>query len=167
MATDEVEIVEAFHTGRTADASSLLFEYMAATEAEAGRSVPASIDGLPASLRAECVAPATHFRPPGTVLLALGETEPVGCVGIRALGPVRAEIQRLWVRPLWRGHGRGRALMAAAHAHAERNGIEEVVLDVMPSRQRALDFYRSLGYVDTDPYTDEQHPMVCLRHVLG
>jgi hypothetical protein len=47
-------VMSALAPGRADDAAALVFEYMAATLAEAGRPVPASIGDLPAVLEREC-----------------------------------------------------------------------------------------------------------------
>lgn len=146
--------------------SGLLFEYMAATEAAAGRPEPAVVGQLPGVLRAECADPVTAYRPPGELFVAAADGAYLGCVGVQLLDPTRAEVKRLWVRPAHRGSGTARLLMAAAHDHARRRGCGETVLDVLPSRSGAIAFYRRLGYVDADPYTEVREPMVLLRRPL-
>jgi len=47
-------VLSAFPVGRESDALTLVFEYMAATQAETGRPVPSDIAELPAVLRREC-----------------------------------------------------------------------------------------------------------------
>ena len=158
-----VTIADAFTTGRGSDAGQLVFEYMAATQSEAGRGDVDEIGQLPSILSSECIDPRAAYPPPGTVFLALHGEEPVGAVGIKLLLLGRAEIKRLWVRPPARGVGVGRLLMAAAHRHARNSGISELFLDVMPSRPHVVDFYRRLGYVETEPFTEEIIPMIYLR----
>ena len=63
-----------------------------------------------------------------------------------------AVIKRLYVRPTHRGHGVARALMNHAHHHAARHGIDRLVLDALPARASVIDFYRRLGYTETEPY---------------
>jgi GNAT superfamily N-acetyltransferase len=63
-----------------------------------------------------------------------------------------AVIKRLYVRPTHRGHGIARALMNHAHHHAARHGIDRLVLDALPARASVIDFYRRLGYTETEPY---------------
>jgi GNAT superfamily N-acetyltransferase len=63
-----------------------------------------------------------------------------------------AAIKRLYVRPTHRGHGIARALMNHAHHHAARHGIDRLVLDALPARASVIDFYRRLGYTETEPY---------------
>jgi ribosomal protein S18 acetylase RimI-like enzyme len=134
-------------------AQGLVFEYMAATQGEAGRAVPASIDQLPDVLHAECTNLASAYQAPGALLLAYHDTEPIGCVGlIPTPPPGTIEVKRLYVRPAHRRAGAARLLMHHAHSHANRHGFTRLVLDVMPTRTHVIDFYRRLGYTETKPY---------------
>jgi GNAT superfamily N-acetyltransferase len=58
----------------------------------------------------------------------------------------RAEIHGLVVEDEFRGHGIGRALVAAAEAWARRRGCTTLRLLSNVIRERAHDFYRDLGY---------------------
>jgi hypothetical protein len=60
-----VAVVSAFPAGRGSDAAALVFEYMAATQAETGRPVPADSGELPAVLQRECDSLHDVYRPPG------------------------------------------------------------------------------------------------------
>jgi ribosomal protein S18 acetylase RimI-like enzyme len=72
------------------------------------------------------------------------------------------------VRPAHRGEGIARDLMTVVHEHAARRGITALILDVLTSRVRAISFYRSLGYTDTEPFpTPSPLPMVYLRRPVG
>jgi GNAT superfamily N-acetyltransferase len=146
-------------------AQALVFEYMAATQGEAGRAVPASINELPEILHAECTNLATAYHAPGALLLAYHDTDPIGCVGLKPtplLGTI--EIKRLYVRPAHRGAGAARLLMHHAHSHATRHGFTRLVLDVMPTRTHVIDFYRQLGYTEAEPYIVEgPWPMIYME----
>jgi ribosomal protein S18 acetylase RimI-like enzyme len=153
-------------TGRQLpDAQALVFEYMATTQREAGRTVPASIDQLPGVLRDECTDLATAYQPPGTLLLAYQNHEPIGCVGLKPLPPPGTiEVKRLYVRPAHRRGGAARMLMHHAHRHAANHRFVRLVLDVMPTRTHVIDFYRRLGYTDAEPYPAEApDPMIYMQ----
>jgi ribosomal protein S18 acetylase RimI-like enzyme len=147
------------------DARALVFEYMAATQHEAGRTVPAGIDLLPGVLLEECTDLATAYQPPGTLLLAYQNHEPIGCVGLKPMPPPGTiEVRRLYVRPAHRRGGVARMLMHHAHRHAARHGFTRLVLDVMPTRTLVIDFYRRLGYTGAEPYpTEAPDPMIYLQ----
>jgi ribosomal protein S18 acetylase RimI-like enzyme len=145
-----VRVLDALAAGREGDAAELVFEYMAATQAETGHPWPACIDQLPAVLARECRDLAAAYAPPGVLLLAYCGRPPVGCVGLAAREPAgTAEVKRLYVRPAHRG-GIGAVLMSHAHRLAAERGFTRLVLDVLPARTAVIDFYRRLGYTETD-----------------
>jgi len=130
-------VLSAFPVGRESDALTLVFEYMAATQAETGRPVPAGIGELPAVLQRECSSLQRVYSPPGVFLIADLGTQPAGCVGLAALpGGRTAEVRRLYVRPAHRGNGIARTLMSHAHDHAARHGMTRLILDVLPRPHR-------------------------------
>jgi GNAT superfamily N-acetyltransferase len=147
------------------DAQALVFEYMAATQHERGYPVPASIDQLPGILHTECTGLATAYQPPGALLLAYREQEPIGCVGLKPMPPAGAiEVKRLYVRPHHRRGGTARLLMHHAHRHAAGHGFTRLILDVMPTRTHVIDFYQRLGYTNTTPYPAEApDPMIYME----
>jgi len=163
-----VTVTSAFPAGRADDAAALVFEYMAATQAENGRPVPANIAELPAVLRRECDSLQDVYRPPGAFLIADLASQPVGCAGLAAWPAGRtAEIRRLYVRPAHRGNGIARTLMNHAHDHATRHGMTRLVLDVLPARTVALSLYRRLGYTETEPFeTESPDPMIYLQRAV-
>jgi ribosomal protein S18 acetylase RimI-like enzyme len=161
-----VHVQYAFTTPRTAiDAAQLVFEHLAAAQAETGRPEPATVAQLPPALQYECRDLAEIYRPPGGLWLAYHDGRPVGCVGLlpRALGT--AEITRLYVRPADRG-GVGRILMHHAHEHAAHQWFTRVVVSVAPSRTGAVEFYRRLGYTDAEPYDISPIAMVRLQRPI-
>lgn len=161
-------VLSAFPAARSRDAVALVFEYMAATQAETGRPVPAGIGELPAVLQRECGSLQDVYRPPGVFLIADLGTQPAGCVGLAAVpGGRTAEVKRLYVRPAHRGNGIARTLMSHAHDHAARHGITRVILDVLPARTAVISFYRRLGYTETEPFeTESPVPMIYMERAV-
>ncbi len=147
------------------DAQALVFEYMASTQREAGRAVPGSIDQLPGVLHTECTDLTTAYQPPGALLLAYHDQQPIGCVGLTPIPPAGTiEVKRLYVRPTHRRSGTARMLMHHAHRHAADHGFDRLVLDVMPTRTQVIDFYRRLGYTNAESYPAEaSDPMIYLQ----
>jgi len=163
-----ITVVSAFAAGRGGDAAALVFEYMAATQAETGRTVPTGISDLPAVLQRECRNLRAVYRPPGAVLIADYGGKPAGCVGLAACSPEHtAEIKRLYVRPACRGTGIARTLMSHAHHHAAQHGLTRLILDVLPARTAVIRFYRGLGYSETEsPATGAPVPMICMERPI-
>ncbi|HEX6314034.1 MAG TPA: GNAT family N-acetyltransferase [Gemmatimonadaceae bacterium] len=96
--------------------------------------------------------PGDYASPRGTVMLARHNDRVVGCVGVRPFDATTAEMKRLYVRPDGRGGGVGRSLAEAAIQFAAQAGYARMRLDTLPQMARAQDLYRSLGFVEIDPY---------------
>jgi ribosomal protein S18 acetylase RimI-like enzyme len=105
--------------------------------------------------------PGAYGPPRGALLLAPRE----GCVAVRPLDATTAEMKRLYVRPQSRGKGLGRALAAAAIAHAREAGFSRLVLDTIHDEMaEAVALYRSMGFSETAPYLPEPTPgALCLE----
>ena len=88
-------------------------------------------------------------------LVARAASEPVGCVGLRRLGDDTAEIERLYVRPGYRGLGISRLLLAGVEDLARRRGFAVARLEAGDLRTAGL--YASSGYVRIAPFG--RHPV--------
>ena len=102
--------------------------------------------------------PDVYKRPDGCVLLAWHDDKLVGCVALRKYAQGIAELKRLYVRPIARGLGIGRALTLAALAEARQAGYQRVVLDTLADMTNAQSLYLDLGFRDIDPYYDNPIP---------
>ena len=97
--------------------------------------------------------PGRYAPPSGRLLLA--ETAAglaAGCIGLRALGERVCEMKRLWVRPEWRRAGLGRRLAQEIVTAGAGAGYRAMRLDSLRRLTPALALYRSLGFVDIEPY---------------
>jgi ribosomal protein S18 acetylase RimI-like enzyme len=161
----ETRVVSAFAAGRGDDAIALVFEYMAATQAETGQAVPGGIGELPDALQRECRDLPAVYHLPGALLIADHGSQPAGCVGLTPCTDKHtAEVKRLYVRPAWRGNGIARTLMNHAHHHAAQHSITRLILDVLPARTAVISFYRRLGYTETEPFaTESPLPMIYMQ----
>jgi GNAT superfamily N-acetyltransferase len=86
--------------------------------------------------------------------------EAAGCAAIRPFGERDCEKKRLYVRPAHRGKGVGKRLAATAVEVATQLGYRHMLLDTLASMTDATRLYRSLGFVETEPYTFNPLPDV-------
>jgi ribosomal protein S18 acetylase RimI-like enzyme len=99
-----------------------------------------------------------HQRPPaGVLLVATLHGEPVGCGAVLLDGPGPAKIRRMWVAEAVRGMGIGRRLLQHLEAHAAGRGAVVVRLETHRSLTEAIALYRSSGYREVAPFSDERY----------
>ncbi len=98
--------------------------------------------------------PGEYAQPRGGLWLALGETQIAGCAALRPLDANACELRRVFVRPVWRGKGAARQLLAHALAAAHKSGYHEMRLETLSSMRAAIALYSSLGFRNTAPYNE-------------
>ncbi len=96
--------------------------------------------------------PKQYSPPTGCLFLALSETQPIGCVGLRYFKKGICEMKRLYVRPAFRGRGLGKDLANAVIRAAREIGYAVMKLDTLPSMSAAIGLYECFGFVETDAY---------------
>ncbi len=102
-------------------------------------------------------------RPPGRLYLASMSDVPAGTAGLKPLdaavgedGAGVAEIKRMYVRPVARGQGVGRVLLQQLVADARADGYRTLRLETAEWMAAAHALYRSVGFVDADPYAGRE-----------
>ena len=97
----------------------------------------------------------SFYAAPSRILLAFDDAgTPLAVVAFLATDRV-AEIRRLYVVPGQRTRGLGRRLTETLLAQARQLDLDRVVLTTLPTMVHAQVLYRSLGFVETEPYVDK------------
>jgi putative acetyltransferase len=113
--------------------------------------------------------PGAYAPPAGRLALAMVDGQPAGCVALRRVDALRAEPKRLYVRPAFRGHGLGRALLEWVMNEARLAGYRELVGDTMPVMKDALALYDRMGWERTgvgNPVQTTRFPHITEEPIL-
>ncbi|QOZ53679.1 helix-turn-helix domain-containing GNAT family N-acetyltransferase [Bradyrhizobium sp. CCBAU 53338] len=97
-------------------------------------------------------------RPRGSFIVAMSDTLPIGCVGLKGTDHGYAEIKRLWVAPAARGLGLGKRLMDVAEDAARSLGIALLRLDTNSALPEAGRLYRTTGWREIPRFNDDPYP---------
>jgi GNAT superfamily N-acetyltransferase len=115
--------------------------------------------------------PAGEFEGPhGTFLIASPGCGPaLACGGWRTAGPGTAEIKRMYVAPVARGHGLGRCVLEALESDAIQHGMTQMILETGARNHVALSLYAACGYTRVPPYVAGRDPDVnrAMQKTLG
>lgn len=106
------------------------------------------------SFEAELKNPLQKYGPPkGVLYLALWNNEAAGCI---ALMPLQedgvCEMKRLYVRPAFRKHQIGKALVEQLLKDAAQLGYATMKLDTLQKLEAAIALYKQYGFVETTAY---------------
>ena len=96
------------------------------------------------------------YAPPkkGRLLIAYRGGQPAGCVALRDLGDNVAEMKRMFVPPVFRGLGVGRALADRVIADARQAGYRRMRLDTSRRQAEAIRLYEASGFQRIESYYD-------------
>ncbi|HEX4956634.1 MAG TPA: GNAT family N-acetyltransferase, partial [Lacibacter sp.] len=103
---------------------------------------------------AELQNPLLKYGPPkGVLYIAQWNHEVAGCIALMPLAePGVCEMKRLYVRPAYRKHKIGKALVDLLIADAKRLGYTKMKLDTLQKLQPAIQLYKQYGFVETTAY---------------
>jgi ribosomal protein S18 acetylase RimI-like enzyme len=101
----------------------------------------------------------------GGFLLITKKDTAVGCVGVRAMGPGRAELKRMYLKPGYRKLGLGGVLLQRGITLAREKGFESLFLDTRLDLKAANALYEKFGFKDIEDYN--QNPRAERFMVLG
>lgn len=100
--------------------------------------------------------PGNYGAPRGALAIALVNGESAGCCALRPMDSSdyanACEMKRLFVRPVFRGTGVGRALAEGIVEQARLLGYDCILLDTLNDMEAARALYEDLGFVEIPPY---------------
>ena len=79
-------------------------------------------------------------------MLGLIDGKPVACGALRQVAPGVGEINRMYVRPSWRGEGLSWLILAALEERAVELGFHLLRLETVLGRGRATRLYEGAGF---------------------
>ena len=150
MSTDLVPVETA--SEREA-ARVLLVEYLRWVGEIAHASYGLSFD-IEAMARSDIEDRAKFFPPSGRFYLVRHDGRDIGVGCLKRLAPNVGEIQRMYIQPHVRGVGAGRALVERLLQDARDLGYAKVRLESLRALAPAHGLYRSVGFVEVEPYAD-------------
>lgn len=93
------------------------------------------------------------YGPPlGAILLYRHEKIYKGCVGIRAINNIMAELKRMYVLPSQQQKGIGNILLSKALEIAKGIGYKSIRLDTLRTMTPAMDLYKKYGFKEIPAY---------------
>ena len=102
--------------------------------------------------------PGKYGAPEGGLLVGEIAELVVGCVGFRKVNSSICEMKRLYLRPVARGMGLGRALVEEVIRAARGAGYSEMRLDVLAEFEAARQLYASFGFKAAEPVSYNPTP---------
>jgi len=131
----------------------LLVEYLRWVGEIARASYGLSFD-IEAMARSDIEDRAKFFPPTGRFYLVRHHGRDIGVGCLKRLAPNVGEIQRMYIQPHVRGVGAGRALVERLLHDAKELGYTKVRLESLRALAPAHGLYRSVGFVEVEPYAD-------------
>lgn len=109
--------------------------------------------------------PGKYAPPSGRLYLAEYDNRLAGCVALKKIAPDICEMKRLYVKPEFRGLKLGRQLAEWIVTEGRKIGYKKMRLDTLQRLQAALKLYRSMGFVETEPYVHNPHQDVVFMEI--
>ena len=107
---------------------------------------------IQAMVRSDIDDPTKFYPPTGRFYLVQVAELYVGIGCLKRLASHIGEVQRMYVRPHIRGAGAGRLLVQRLLADAKALGYTTVRLESLRALTPAHELYRSVGFIEIEPY---------------
>jgi GNAT superfamily N-acetyltransferase len=147
------ELVPVETATHRAAAEELVAEYLRWIGEIAGAQYGLTFD-LDAMVRSDIDDPGKFYPPSGRFYVVRQGDAFIGVGALKRLAPALGEIQRMYVRQQVRGLGAGRMLVGRLLDDARSLGYATVRLESLRALTAAHQLYRSVGFVEIEPYPD-------------
>ena len=88
------------------------------------------------------------------------EEKPAGCGGIKLFGTEYGEVKRMFVRPVYRGLGLGKAILDRLAEHARDRQVNMLRLETGIYQTEAIGLYERYGFQRRPPFGEyQENPM--------
>jgi len=96
-----------------------------------------------------------YFENGGTFLVVLNSEQVIGSGALRKLDDRTAELKRMWLLEAYHGQGIGYRLIMQLFDFAREKGYSHIRLQTSPEQDRALEFYRKVGFYEIPCYNED------------
>jgi putative acetyltransferase len=93
-----------------------------------------------------------YGAPNGALFIAYYNNEVAGCIALQPLQDGSCEMKRLYVKPDFRKHKIGAALVQQLLITAKTLGYKKMKLDTLERLQAAISLYKKYGFMVTTAY---------------
>ena len=104
--------------------------------------------------------PGAYAPPDGALLVCWESGLALGAVALKRRDEESCEMKRMFVPPMARGRGVGRALAEAVIAQARAAGYRRMYLDTSVRQTEAIALYRDLGFEEVEAYDEVPETLV-------
>jgi putative acetyltransferase len=112
---------------------------------------------------------AAYFDNRGIFMVVVDDEKVVGTGGIRRLEEEICELKKMWILRDYRAQGWALKIALALLQFAAQQGYQKVRLELYdpPMQQRAIAFYRELGFHEIPPYRDSPAQLCMEKQLKG
>ena len=152
-----VEIFQAEPETHAASVRELFWEYFQWGNQKLNEEFAVNFD-IASMLEQEIVELGKFLPPDGRLLLGQVDGQLAATACLKKLSGTVGEVKRMYVRPAFRRHGLGRALLGRLEEEGHRIGYQHLRLDSARFMTEAHALYHSLGFEDIPPYEGTEIP---------
>ncbi|HEV2829248.1 MAG TPA: GNAT family N-acetyltransferase [Pyrinomonadaceae bacterium] len=92
------------------------------------------------------------------------ENRPAGCGGLKLFGEEYGEIKRMYVRPVYRGLGLGKAMLTRLAEYARERQVSLLRLETGIYQTEAIGLYEAYGFKRRPPFGEYKHDTLSIYY---